>query len=443
MLCRGAGALGAAAIGVNPMHALFAAEPRHFSPYSPSSRVWLELSLYRCDRRAGVRRGRGGAGPRPGGGNRGGARRRSGRLRSGGRRQAAGAGSAVRALPPRRHGIGRRARRGFPQFPQRGRAGPRPTSRFSRRCTSISWSGRRVFLAFMASRDARPALGRNRRIRPERASRVLFFQFLQWIADRQLGRAAASGREAGLAIGLYRDFAVGANPHGAEAWADNELVVSGASIGAPPDPLSRSGQNWGLAPLNPLVVAAARLRSADRGAARQYASCRHLADRPCHGAAPAVLGSERQPGDVGRLCRIPVRGGAAAPGARKPATPLRRDRRGSRHRAGRVPRHDAGRERSVLPGSRVRAARRRQLHAAGRIPAARRRLGRDARSGDRQGVLARARHRVAPAARTPIPTTDGRNGRGRGAPPRPATAARSPGWRGAARARAVRRLSVG
>ena len=39
MLCRGAGALGAAAIGVNPMHALFAAEPRHFSPYSPSSRA--------------------------------------------------------------------------------------------------------------------------------------------------------------------------------------------------------------------------------------------------------------------------------------------------------------------------------------------------------------------------------------------------------------------
>ena len=88
----------------------------------------------------------------------------------------------------------------------------------------------------------------------ERASRVLFFQFLQWIADRQLGRAAASGREAGLAIGLYRDLAVGANPHGAEAWADNELVVSGASIGAPPDPLSRSGQNWGLAPLNPLAL---------------------------------------------------------------------------------------------------------------------------------------------------------------------------------------------
>src|SRR5207237_6015692 len=41
-LCRGAGALGAGAVGINPLHALFAAEPRHFSPYSPSSRVWLD-----------------------------------------------------------------------------------------------------------------------------------------------------------------------------------------------------------------------------------------------------------------------------------------------------------------------------------------------------------------------------------------------------------------
>src|SRR4029077_17278838 len=41
-LCREAGRLGAAAGGIKPPHALFAAEPRHFSPYSPSSRVWLD-----------------------------------------------------------------------------------------------------------------------------------------------------------------------------------------------------------------------------------------------------------------------------------------------------------------------------------------------------------------------------------------------------------------
>ena len=41
-MCRRAGTLGAAVVGINPLHALFAAEPRHFSPYSPSSRVWLD-----------------------------------------------------------------------------------------------------------------------------------------------------------------------------------------------------------------------------------------------------------------------------------------------------------------------------------------------------------------------------------------------------------------
>src|SRR6202011_3389255 len=86
------------------------------------------------------------------------------------------------------------------------------------------------------------------------ADRVDFFQYLQWEADRQLGTAAKAGFEAGLALGFYRDLAVGVDPHGAEAWADQELIAPGAAIGAPPDPLSRAGQNWGLAPINPLAL---------------------------------------------------------------------------------------------------------------------------------------------------------------------------------------------
>jgi 4-alpha-glucanotransferase len=88
----------------------------------------------------------------------------------------------------------------------------------------------------------------------EHAGRVEFFQFLQWEADRQLALAARAGRDAGLSVGLYRDAAVGVNPEGAAAWADQELLSPGASVGAPPDPLSRAGQNWGLAPINPLVL---------------------------------------------------------------------------------------------------------------------------------------------------------------------------------------------
>ena len=87
-----------------------------------------------------------------------------------------------------------------------------------------------------------------------RKERIEFFQFLQWQADAQLGAAAEAGRAAGLSLGLYRDLAVGVNPHGAEAWADQDLVVPGMGIGAPPDPLSRAGQDWGLAPVNPLAL---------------------------------------------------------------------------------------------------------------------------------------------------------------------------------------------
>jgi 4-alpha-glucanotransferase len=42
MLCRAAGVAGATTVGINPLHALFASEPRHTSPYSPSSRTMLD-----------------------------------------------------------------------------------------------------------------------------------------------------------------------------------------------------------------------------------------------------------------------------------------------------------------------------------------------------------------------------------------------------------------
>ena len=41
-LAHSAGQSGAVTVGINPLHALFASEPRHASPYSPSSRVHLD-----------------------------------------------------------------------------------------------------------------------------------------------------------------------------------------------------------------------------------------------------------------------------------------------------------------------------------------------------------------------------------------------------------------
>lgn len=77
---------------------------------------------------------------------------------------------------------------------------------------------------------------------------IAFAMYLQWLADGQLGAAAQRARESGLAIGLYRDLAVGTAPDGAEAWSTQDALAAGISIGAPPDPFCQSGQVWQLPP---------------------------------------------------------------------------------------------------------------------------------------------------------------------------------------------------
>ena len=79
---------------------------------------------------------------------------------------------------------------------------------------------------------------------------------LQWQAEIQLAAAADVARNNGMVLGLYRDLAVGAADDGAECWTLGELVARGVSVGAPPDLLNRTGQDWGLPPWNPRVLEA-------------------------------------------------------------------------------------------------------------------------------------------------------------------------------------------
>jgi 4-alpha-glucanotransferase len=261
-LARAAGSCGTGVLGINPLHALFAAEPRHVSPYSPSSRThlnylyidaaavpgfaddetvraltqgeWFKATHWAARSADLIDYGAVAACKRP------------------------VFEALFRRFQSRELGTGGTAK---------GIAGQ--AFRDFQRTGGQSLADFAVFEALhehyfpemqQFSWQSWPAPMRNPRS-PEVAEfaaahrdRVEFFQFLQWEADRQLGAAAAVGKQAGLSIGLYRDFAVGADPNGAEAWADQELVAPGASIGAPPDALSRGGQNWGLAPVNPLVL---------------------------------------------------------------------------------------------------------------------------------------------------------------------------------------------
>ncbi|HGM5492009.1 TPA: 4-alpha-glucanotransferase [Serratia fonticola] len=85
---------------------------------------------------------------------------------------------------------------------------------------------------------------------------VSFYLWLQWLAARQFAECFSQSQQRQMPIGLYRDLAVGVAEGGAETWCERELYCMQASVGAPPDILGPLGQNWGLPPMDPHVMAA-------------------------------------------------------------------------------------------------------------------------------------------------------------------------------------------
>ena len=240
-LASAAGSCTAGALGINPLHALFAAEPLHFSPYAPSSRghidyLYIDVTAvpgFAEDQTVhGLIDGEPLAMAL--------ANARSARLID------------YRAVAECKRPVLEALFRRF-QMRELGAEGA-AKSRIGRAFRDFQRDGGQSledFAIFEALHEHYcregvgfswrdwPASVRNPRA-PEIAKfatahrdRIEFFQYLQWEADRQLAAAAAAGCKAGLSLGLYRDLAVGVDPNGAEAWADQELTASGASIGAP------------------------------------------------------------------------------------------------------------------------------------------------------------------------------------------------------------------
>ncbi|WP_458757066.1 4-alpha-glucanotransferase [Afipia sp. TerB] len=82
------------------------------------------------------------------------------------------------------------------------------------------------------------------------AKEIEFYEFVQWCADEQLRACSALATQLGLPIGLYLDVAVGVKADGFDAWNEQQAISRTLSVGAPPDLLNASGQNWGLAGFN-------------------------------------------------------------------------------------------------------------------------------------------------------------------------------------------------
>ncbi|HEY1616492.1 MAG TPA: 4-alpha-glucanotransferase [Streptosporangiaceae bacterium] len=89
---------------------------------------------------------------------------------------------------------------------------------------------------------------------------VEFHAWLQWLVDTQLAAAQRAALAAGMAHGVIHDLAVGVHPGGADAWAHQDLLVTGVSVGAPPDSFNQLGQDWAQPPWHPRRLAQARYR---------------------------------------------------------------------------------------------------------------------------------------------------------------------------------------
>jgi len=105
-----------------------------------------------------------------------------------------------------------------------------------------------------------PSGGALRRYAAEHSTDVEFFVYLQWLAHEQLMQAQGLARELGMPIGIYGDYAVGASASGSETWVDRTSYRLQAEIGAPPDALALNGQGWGIPPPDPLAMQNERLR---------------------------------------------------------------------------------------------------------------------------------------------------------------------------------------
>jgi 4-alpha-glucanotransferase len=239
-----AGNAGADFLGINPVHALFPLEPGRASPYSPSSRQFLNVLHIAPD-------------AEPEFAETGETDRARERLRRGDLVDY----RAVAAVKLRK------LRDMFATFREKA-AGERKddwdTFRAERGRPLEDFS---LFEALSARFEGarwrdwpndfkgldRPSV---RRFAARNAAEIDFHAWLQWLADRQLARAQARALKSGMRIGLYLDLAVGVAGDGAAAWSRPDLVADGAHIGSPPDPFHTEGQNWSLVPPRPNVLLA-------------------------------------------------------------------------------------------------------------------------------------------------------------------------------------------
>jgi (1->4)-alpha-D-glucan 1-alpha-D-glucosylmutase len=83
---------------------------------------------------------------------------------------------------------------------------------------------------------------------------IEFHEYLQFLVAEQLSQVSDTARQAGMEIGLYGDLAVGIDTAGSDAWCEQGTIATGLTVGAPPDIFNVQGQNWGISLFNPIAL---------------------------------------------------------------------------------------------------------------------------------------------------------------------------------------------
>jgi 4-alpha-glucanotransferase len=254
-MCASMAKLGAGAVGVNPLHARFPGLPERISPYSPSTRLFLDILMIDPE-----------AAPEFAAAKNTAARHKAEREAACAKELIDWPAVSQAKLPvlEKMHGA----------FCEKN-LGQRPTARGRAYLAFLNEMGEAAerFALFQALQEHfqrvspdmaywrrwplpyhNPASPECRRFAEAHARRIGFFHYLQFLADEQLGQAAQVCAKSGMAVGIYRDLGVAIAGDGAEAWSQQDKLALGVNVGAPPDPLNLKGQDWGLSPFNPIAL---------------------------------------------------------------------------------------------------------------------------------------------------------------------------------------------
>jgi 4-alpha-glucanotransferase len=254
-LAEHAARAGADALAISPTHALFAARPRHYSPYSPSSRLALNALYADPGEPFGAAALREAAfaidapSPSPDG---------LVDWPAVARHRNALMDALFDAMPDRHP----EARQAFESWAAACPAALRDHALFEALHGDVAIAGNdaagwRAWPSDWHDPDGAKARG----YAQENARSVQRHLFRQWLACRGLAQARQRARDSGMSVGLIADLAVGTDPDGSHVWSRREDFLVGPTIGAPPDALGPDGQNWGLAAFSPRALQASGYRA--------------------------------------------------------------------------------------------------------------------------------------------------------------------------------------